>query len=166
MEWSMKKIVGLTVLLLLVWSNLACFAAETEPKQVKSIKDGFRGIPWGSSIEFMKSLGYLCSSVQASGKTTCTKPGDRKSFGNMDVRSIVCDLSNGAFEAVLMTFDTTETEGAFMNLKNSFGEPASMNQVGKMIKFVWVKGNVSITQTNSTIEIRRHANPILIPKNF
>lgn len=163
-EEKMKRILWLTLLFLLVAGAASALAAGEEPKKLHSIEEGFRGIPWDSDVAFMRSKGYICAVSQASGKTSCQKPGDRTQVGNTDVRSIVCDLTNGKFEAVLMTFDSTEAETMLMNMKNSFGEWARAQQLGKMIKIIWVKGTVTITLTNSTIEIRKHDKPIELGK--
>jgi hypothetical protein len=159
-EEEMNRILWLTLLFLLIAGSAAAMAAGEPPKQINSIEDGFRGIPWGSDTEYLKSKGYICSVSQASGKTACQKPGDRMSLGNMDLKSIVCDLANSKFEAVIMTFDASEAETALMSLKSSFGEWAKAKKIGKMIKIVWVKGTVTITLTNSTIEIRKYAKPV------
>ena len=112
-------------------------AAETSLKQVKSIADGFRGVPWGIKESEAKSYGLTCDREESETERIrirlempreCYKKNENLSLGDVQLISISYKFNikrqdGNEFGSVMMTVSKLHENGLSQELIKLFGEP-------------------------------------------
>ena len=115
-------------------TNVLNARTKIEVKPVKSIEDGFRGMPWGIHKKEAISLFVLYESEigEIMGKKAYARKDENLSFGNVNLLSLVyffgedfqaTDDAKKGFISVLATFESVYFHPLIEEISKSFGQP-------------------------------------------